>query len=359
MNFDAISLIIYFLVTGFLFVLPYVVFPTLPFGVRIPLACMHDPAIIAERRRYALRLGILAGGVFLADIALWSLTGWQNLPQLSIFVLAVGGWGVYYLSHRSLAQVKISQHWFADTRQAIAASAVHRSKLPSRLFWIFLALPCAVLILTIAIGSWRYSSLPAMLHFVFPQNLGNRTLVTTPVNASLPVIFQGISILIFGGLAWLRNFGSQSIDVEDPVDSIRYNQINIQIIQVLLLLLALGFNSAFLVNGLMGWGLLQVSSSLTSVIILAPLAGWLIVAPILLLGLRRNSHIPVQSGNHVNRDDDRFWKLGVIYFNRNDPALLVPKRFGIGRTLNLGHPVAWVILPGIAVIILARVLKRF
>jgi uncharacterized membrane protein len=37
-------------------------------------------------------------------------------------------------------------------------------------------------------------------------------------------------------------------------------------------------------------------------------------------------------------DDDRLWKAGSIYVNRADPALFVPKRFGVGWTVNLGHP---------------------
>jgi uncharacterized membrane protein len=45
-------------------------------------------------------------------------------------------------------------------------------------------------------------------------------------------------------------------------------------------------------------------------------------------------------------EDDRHWLAGTIYFNRDDPRILVPKRFGlgIGRTLNLGHPVSWLFL---------------
>ena len=45
-------------------------------------------------------------------------------------------------------------------------------------------------------------------------------------------------------------------------------------------------------------------------------------------------------------DDDRHWKAGVIYFNRDDPRIFVPKRFsfGRGRTLNFAHPIAWLIL---------------
>jgi uncharacterized membrane protein len=51
----------------------------------------------------------------------------------------------------------------------------------------------------------------------------------------------------------------------------------------------------------------------------------------------------------VQRDDDRHWHLGgLVYGNRADPALLVHKRIGIGWTLNLGHPVAWVVLAVLA-----------
>ncbi|MGN6128641.1 MAG: DUF5808 domain-containing protein [Humibacter sp.] len=37
-------------------------------------------------------------------------------------------------------------------------------------------------------------------------------------------------------------------------------------------------------------------------------------------------------------DDDRFWKAGIFYVNRDDPAIMVPRRFGAGWTMNLGHP---------------------
>lgn len=38
------------------------------------------------------------------------------------------------------------------------------------------------------------------------------------------------------------------------------------------------------------------------------------------------------------------WKAGVFYVNPDDPALFVPKRFGIGYTLNFAHPLSWLIL---------------
>jgi uncharacterized membrane protein len=45
-----------------------------------------------------------------------------------------------------------------------------------------------------------------------------------------------------------------------------------------------------------------------------------------------------------DRTEDRYWKAGFLYVNPQDPAFLVEKRFGLGYTLNFGHPGAWMIL---------------
>ena len=47
------------------------------------------------------------------------------------------------------------------------------------------------------------------------------------------------------------------------------------------------------------------------------------------------------------RDDDERWKLGILYLNRDDASLFLPKRFGIGWTMNLAHPAAWAIILGL------------
>jgi len=51
-----------------------------------------------------------------------------------------------------------------------------------------------------------------------------------------------------------------------------------------------------------------------------------------------------QLSDAVFRDDDRYWSGGFLYNNPGDPALFVPKRFGLGWTLNFGHPQARLVL---------------
>ncbi|HEX8733576.1 MAG TPA: DUF5808 domain-containing protein [Ktedonobacterales bacterium] len=37
------------------------------------------------------------------------------------------------------------------------------------------------------------------------------------------------------------------------------------------------------------------------------------------------------------RGDDRYW-YGFFYYNPDDPDPFVPKRYGLGWTINFGHP---------------------
>ena len=57
----------------------------------------------------------------------------------------------------------------------------------------------------------------------------------------------------------------------------------------------------------------------------------------------------------VFRDDDRYWYGGFLYNNPDDPAMFVPRRFGLGWSLNFGHPQAKWFLISILVVMLLMV----
>jgi hypothetical protein len=45
-----------------------------------------------------------------------------------------------------------------------------------------------------------------------------------------------------------------------------------------------------------------------------------------------------------DRTEDRYWKLGLVYFNRDDAAVVVERRFGLGYTLNFARVETWVMV---------------
>ena len=68
---------------------------------------------------------------------------------------------------------------------------------------------------------------------------------------------------------------------------------------------------------------------------------WIFLLPIfmivalslLMVVLLRGKEPPPEEGWH-----------GAFYYNPNDPSLVVPKRYGIGYTLNFSNPWSWVVM---------------
>jgi uncharacterized membrane protein len=83
-----------------------------------------------------------------------------------------------------------------------------------------------------------------------------------------------------------------------------------------------------------------------------PFSYWIILAPILLVAALTTLLLAL--GRKGPRPPEEAWR-GVFYSNTGDPALLVPKRYGIGYTLNFGNPWSWVVM----LLILAAALAPF
>ena len=84
----------------------------------------------------------------------------------------------------------------------------------------------------------------------------------------------------------------------------------------------------------------------------APPSVWLILGPVLLIAaVSVLLPLLVKTGGRP-RDDQ--WN-GVFYSNRDDPAVLVPKRYGMGYTLNFGNPWSWAVLALILLLVAAPI----
>jgi uncharacterized membrane protein len=62
--------------------------------------------------------------------------------------------------------------------------------------------------------------------------------------------------------------------------------------------------------------------------------------------------LSAEPGSGSDSTPDECWYWGQIYYNRNDPALMVERRFGVGYTFNFGNRLSWLflILPAILMI---------
>jgi uncharacterized membrane protein len=54
--------------------------------------------------------------------------------------------------------------------------------------------------------------------------------------------------------------------------------------------------------------------------------------------------------------DPHSWKGRLIYYNPADDAIVVPKRYGFGYTVNFGHPVMQIISGGVLIAVIVLVI---
>ena len=52
-------------------------------------------------------------------------------------------------------------------------------------------------------------------------------------------------------------------------------------------------------------------------------------------------------------DNPENYKLHIFYFNKKDPRVMVPKRYGFGWTINFARPYVWFCIGIIVAIVIA------
>jgi uncharacterized membrane protein len=315
------------------------------FGVRVPPERVTAPVVLAWRRAY--RTGVLALGLLAATVSAGAAAG--RLPVLAVLAtvgLALSYYLLYYLAHRAVRAAKAEQNWYADRRQAIAADTSLRTD-PVRYPWMWLSPALTVIAITTIYGALRYPDLPdrLVLHYDAagrPDRYADRTLIT----AFAPVLAQVLLTVLIAVLAAVALRAPATLDPADPVRAARlYRSFHAVLSRALLLLAAdacLGL--FFLAQQVWREGGSPGTAAVVAAAVVA--LGVIGVAATMAYagGAARRGTPPAEPGAPRARDDDANWRGGFFYVNRDDPALLVPRRFGLGWTLNFGHPMAWLVL---------------
>lgn len=332
---------------------------TLPFGVRIPPDRVGDPAVLAARRGYRTAT-LLLGAVLMVLGAVAAPVAGPTAAMGAVALAAVAGHlALRVRAHRAVAAAKRDGEWYRGLAQAVAVDTGLRTD-PVRLPWALL-LPSGLLIAaTVAAGLLVYPDLPAELVVAVEHRGGERlvrTVQTTPFSAFAAVFGQIATAVLVPGVFAAALRSRPDIDAASPKrDAERYRRF----------LVIAGRCTAGAVFGavlcLAGVAALTWTGRMTDgPLVAAALApGLLAVAlcsavPMLLGqgGRRLRSEAREDETGRVQRDDDRFWRLGgLVYANRQDPAVLVPERaMGVGWTPNLGNPVVLCIGAGLLILL--------
>jgi uncharacterized membrane protein len=334
--------------------IPAVSRPTVAFGVRVPPERTGAAVIARQRRAYYWRTAAIGVCCTVAALFLRGSGPWW-LTRIILLTEVAADLGCVVIARKNIIAVKNAEHWFAGRRQIVVTDTSWRTdppRFPVR--WLIPAL--AVLTATVVIGVLRYPVLPARLAVGLTAGPGHLA-PKSVVRAFAVVAGQCYVTVLWTGLFLLVYRSRPDLEAADPVGSaVRYRRFLAVITKAVLTLLAL-VNLTLLLAALRTWQVYRLSG-IGSALPLLPFAAGLIIFAAAVFrtgqggfrlsrGARGGCH---EFAGGTDRDDDRFWKAGLFYVNRGDPALMVASRVGVGWTLNLANPAAWLLIATVAAV---------
>jgi uncharacterized membrane protein len=326
--------------------MPAVTRPTVQFGIRVPRERTGTAVIRRERRAYYWRTAAICVCGTVVAVTTMGYGSWW-LSKIILLLELTACLGCFLIARWKIAAVKNADGWFAGMRQTVVADTGWRTdppRFPVR--WLIPAL--AVIAATATVGAVRYPGLPAHISTGF---FGRR--VSKSDFGVLIVAGQLYFTIVYSGLMLIVHHSRPDIEAADPVASARRYRRFLAVITRAMLTMAALADLGLLLIALPDWQVYRLSG-IGRVLPAAPF-----VAGVLLLGVvaarmgqggsRLNGNVRgLALTTGTDRDDDRFWKAGLLYVNRDDPALVVAARFGVGWALNFGNPVAWLLIAGVA-----------
>jgi uncharacterized membrane protein len=336
-----------FIVTIFI---PYWTRKTESFGVTIPEEVFETDQLKKMRKQYVLYSTIASVITAILFFVIGSLHNIDDntfaiyFSMLIVFYLIVH-FVIYYYFHRMMKRLKQEKKWDQQkVQQVFIDTTFRKQRLTHSNLWFGIAFLIAFA--TIAVTFMFYDRIPNQFptQYNFSGEVTNWATKTTRSVLALPIM-QLYLILLFMFLNTMIAKAKQQIHAERPKESMEQNLIFRR--RWSMYLIGTGVGISFILTLTQFTIIFSVNPRLLAY--LSPIFVFILVTWAIILSIttgQGGSRVKISkgaSGEIINRDDDKHWKLGVFYFNPNDPAIFLEKRFGIGWTINFARPLAWTI----------------
>ncbi|TQS70633.1 DUF1648 domain-containing protein [Ornithinibacillus gellani] len=336
--------------------IPYLTRKTESFGVSIPEEIYGTAKLRSMRKKYAFATSILSITVSLIWLFLFRgshLTEHQIALYFSVIIIGyiLLSFIIYLYFHSQMKQLKEQENWHQKKNQQIIVDTTFRDqKLTHSNAWFIPAflITLATILLTIVYYDRIPNQIP--INYDFSGQVTNWTEKTTRSILFMPAI-QVCMTLLFIFINAMIARAKQQVSAADPKKSMLQGMLfrrrwsAFMIISGTLMVLLFAFAQLSFIFTIPAAVLMAVTFGSTAII----LFGAIVLSFTTGQG---GSRIKVngEANDGIDRDDDRYWKLGQFYVNKNDPSIFLEKRFGIGWTVNFGNPISWLILIGIIAI---------
>ena len=341
------------------------------FAVTIPESAQADVRFLAFRKRYAaavlavtlicaVALGVVSNVVLgkmssaadaasLNTILVAAIVATATIPLIASFALML-----HY--RKKVKAIKREEGWKAERDEAVALIGFEEAPAPPSLAWNVVYVP--IVLITLALGLALYPSTPDLVptHIDFAGNV-NQWTPKGPALIAFPLLVEVFMAACFIFSHWMTIRSKKDVDPARPAIS-AYAYGAFARAECILLLV-----SGSVLTAVLGIVMILMMTETLSMLVTMVL---IIVATLVFVGaMIAFSVVYGQSGSRLVKrleenggiiaDNDERWKAGIFYWNKDDASLILPKRFGVGWTMNWARPAAWLIVGGFTLVSIAFV----
>lgn len=340
------------LLTGIQAYMPYLVKRTEVFGIYVPEPYGRQKQLEALKKSYSrlvLGGGLLAAAVYAAAAAsLVAQEGqaviWGVGLQLAIIAFSMA---LYFRNHLKVKKEKQQRGWTAGKKEKVIVDLQFRNDL-EMVSGIAFLLPMLVSIGLIAFTWNVYSQLPEQIPVHWgPDGIADR-FAEKSVFSSISML---LVLLIMQGLFYFLNHARKTsgskIRATQKMQSRKRELASRKYGSWLLFITSI---SVTLLMGSLQLSIIYPELA-ASLWVMAAITGFMILilggTVLYTLKLAKFSLDTVDEKGDpdiIDADSDDHWKAGIFYVNKEDPSIMVEKRFGVGWTINFGNVKSWLIL---------------
>lgn len=333
--------------------IPYWTRKTESFGIAIPEEAYRQEKLRGMRKKYTWLTGILS--LLTAAVLIILMPNYQEDDQImgivfacTIAIYMILTFIVYLYFHGQMKNLKAQNPDWTKKAQLVTVSIGFRqSKLVYSHLWYVIGFLIAIVMIVLSL--MKYEEIPEKFatHFDLqgnPDGWSDKSygsvLMMPIMQIYMTAIFLFVNIIIAKA--------KQQINAANAEKAMQQNIIFRRRWSLFMILMGNGLVALFSLPQLAMFYDISVQWSAWVIIGFSALS---VIGCILLSITTGQGGSRVKFKDHadgttgkIDRDDDRYWKLGMFYFNRNDPSIFLEKRFGVGWTNNWAHPLSWIFL---------------
>lgn len=328
------------------------------FAVTVPVSAARDPRLEAERRSYAVKVAVLAVACAAAICAALAADASARAGAIALLVaslaLVIIPFALMLRGRSRVRAIKAKAGWRAERQVRVAAIGEAELPGPVPVAWELLHVPLALL--AAGLGCALLPQMPARVAIHFDAaGVANDWIDRGPAAIVMPVMFIALMGIVFAACHLMAVRSKPGVSADAPAATALGYALFTRAMTLMLLVTGLALNAVFALLPLQFAGILPVGAWIAACLVVAAIAvGWSIwIASVYgqngslaAARMMASGAEPASAGDTLSADDDRLWRLGIFYADENDAAVLVPKRFGIGWTLNWARPASWGIVLG-------------